>query len=534
MEAFSCDVLVIGTGAAGLRAAVAARARGLRVCAVSKGKAGKGSCTGFSGGVMAGTPQGGSLESHFETTLLAGRGLNDVELVRVLVEEAPARLRELVDWGIKGEYRKGYLYARGRPPVWGEEITRCLIRKNMDLGTDFMGETVVLDMSFVEGCAAVLACAKRDGRPIGIASSSVVLASGGGGALFMRNDNPRGILGEGYALALEAGAVLQDMEFVQFYPVGLSEPGLPPFLIPPRLADRGRLVNGRGEEMLEKYGITERPAAERARDRLSRAMFTEIHRHGEEVLLDLRGLSDEEWRIDPFCASTVKLLGDRYGASRRPVRVAPMAHHFMGGVRISPMGATSVPGLFAAGEVTGGLHGANRMGGNALAETLVFGARAGEAASDWVERDGSGARGAAMEKLERTFNASCGEPGAQGWDVHQRNLQRIMWEHGGILRSEEGLVRALSVLDGMEREMGLLAVVQRGEPGCDHIRQRSVLRVARLVLEAARKRFESRGAHFREDFPDQDDRSWRGHLMARLDPQGEIRWDFEPFSALNP
>ena len=528
MERLSCDVLVIGTGAAGLRAAAAAGRRGLKVCVLSKGKPGKASCTGFSGGVMAGTPEGSSSETHFERTLMAGRGLNDVELVSVLVEEAPLRLRELMEWGMKGVFQEGYLYALGRPPVWGEEIIRCLLRMNMALGTEFLGEMAVCDMTICEGAAAVAACGAKRGRFLGISSGAVVLATGGAGALFLRHDNPRGILGEGYVLALEAGAVLQDMEFVQFYPLGLSEPGLPPFLIPPRLADCGKLLNGRGEDIMEKYGVTERPAAERARDQLSRALFTEIHRNGEAVWLDLRGLSEEEWRIDPFSASTVKLLGERYGASCRPVRVAPMAHHVMGGVKIDPRGATSVPGLFAAGEVTGGLHGANRMGGNALAETLVFGARAGEAAANWVEGKALKNCDGVSEKLHKTFRKSCDDSRGGSTDERLRKLQQIMWEDGGILRNEEGLGRALSAVDEMERSAGAPATAHADGAGVGSIRLRSALRAARLVLEGARKRCESRGAHFREDFPTQDDLTWRGHLQVHLDPQGEIHWHFVP------
>ncbi len=528
VERLSFDVLVLGTGAAGLRAALEARRRGLRVCALSKGKPGKATCTVFSGGVMAGTPLAASRESHLERTLMAGRGLNDVELVRVLVEEAPMRLRELVQWGMKGEFQEGYLYAQGRPPVWGEEITRCLLGMNMALGTQFLGEFAVCDMKVSDGCTAVVAWEGKSGRFVEITSRAAVLAMGGAGALFLRSDNPRGIVGEGYVLALDAGAVLQDMEFVQFYPLGLAESGLPPFLIPPRLADRGKLVNSRGEDIMEKYGITERPAAERARDRLSRALFTEIHRNGETVLLDLRGLSPREWRIDPFSASTVGLLGDRYGASRRPVRVAPMAHHIMGGVMIDPQGATSVPGLFAAGEVAGGLHGANRMGGNALSETLVFGARAGEGAADWVEGSEFSDCKAAREHLHRNSGGSGRRLRGASKVDHHRRLRQIMWEYGGILRSADGLAQALSVVGELEQDNRGCREAATDERLLQSLRLRMALRAARLVLEAARKRRESRGAHFREDFPEQDDPAWTGHLQVHLDSQGEIQWQFKP------
>ena len=400
MEHLSCDVLVIGSGAAGLRAAISAQEMGMEVCVVSKGSPGKSTCTWFSGGVMAGTPIGTKPDAHLERTLQAGRGINQRELVEVLVAEAPQRLEELISWGLHGEFQNGYLYAHGRPPALGEEIIRCLLQRNKAAGTHFLGNLLVADLVMEEGFAGISAYAQHSGAWFALTAKALVLASGGAAALYFRHDNPSRMLGDGYRLALEAGATLQDLEFVQFYPLALAEPGQPPLVIPPRLADCGRLVNNREEEILEKYGIEERPAAERARDRLSQALFREIYRNGHEVWLDLRQLPEDQWQIDPFAAAIGPILGERYGAVHRPVRVAPVAHHVMGGVRIDASGATSVPGLFAAGEIAGGLHGANRMGGNALSETLVFGARAGSAAAAWAKQAGHGTRQTLLEQLK--------------------------------------------------------------------------------------------------------------------------------------
>ena len=253
-----------------------------------------------------------------------------------------------------------------------------------------MGNLLVTDLVAQQGAVGVIAYEEASQAWFALTAKALILATGGAAALYLRHDNPKRILGDGYRLALEAGATLQDMEFVQFYPLALAEPGLPPLVIPPRLADCGRLVNGHEEDVLDKYGIEERPAGERARDRLSQALFKEIYRDGLDVWLDLSRLPDEKWQIDPFSAALGHLLGDRYGARRRPVRVAPVAHHVMGGGKIGHRGATTVPGVFAAGEVAGGLHGANRMGGNALSETLVFGARAGTAAAEWAKGSSPG------------------------------------------------------------------------------------------------------------------------------------------------
>ena len=383
---WSCDVLVIGSGAAGLRAAISAREMGLKVCVVSKGNPGKATCTWFSGGVMAGTPMGAKPDAHLERTLLAGRGINQRELVEVLVGRRPAEVKGAhllgPSWYIS---KMGTSTPRVALPCWERRSSAASSKETKQLGTQFLGNLLVTDLVMEEGFAGVSAYAQQSGTWFALTAKALVLASGGASALYLRHDNPSRMLGDGYRLALEAGATLQDLEFVQFYPLALAEPGQPPLVIPPRLADCGRLLNSRGEEILTKYGIEERPAAERARDRLSQALFREIYQDGHEVWLDLRQLSEDRWQIDPFAAAIRPILGERYGALRRPVRVAPVAHHVMGGVKIDTAGATSVPGLFAAGEIAGGLHGANRMGGNALSETLVFGARAGNAAADLGE-----------------------------------------------------------------------------------------------------------------------------------------------------
>ncbi len=526
MDHFSCDVLVVGSGSAGLRAAIACREKGLDVCVISKASAGKGTSTIVSGGVFAGTAEGRPTQGHLTRTLQAGRGLNQQELVEILVEEAPRRLSELIQWGIKGESREGYLYSKGAPPMWGREITQCLLAKCRALGIRFVNNLVVADLNMEEGRAAVVAYHVESKKWLALGTRALVLATGGAGALFQRHDNPRRMLGDGYVLALNAGAVLQHLEFVQFYPLGVAEPGLPPFLIPPRLADLGQLFNNKGQEIHEKYNITERPAGERARDRLSQALFTETYRLDEEVWLDLTGVSDADWQKDPFSGSTRKLLGDRYGAASKPLRIAPMAHHVMGGIQIDARGVTSVPGLFAAGEVTGGVHGANRMGGNALSETVVFGKRAGDAAAQWAA-DSSESLGQVDPDIIRRFLEPSSKAGMKiDSGKLTRQLQGIMWTDGGILRNQKGLAQTLDTVKDIQRQVHESSL----EASPDEIQRVLELRfaasTAELILEAARKREESRGAHFREDFPDQDDENWKGALQVQRDSKGELRWKF--------
>jgi fumarate reductase (CoM/CoB) subunit A len=526
LEQLFSDVLIVGSGAAGLRAAIAAREKNLEVCVISKGKPGKGTCTFRSGGVFAGTRAGTPTESHLRRTLKAGRGINQRELVEILVEEGPMRLRELVEWGIHAEYYHGYLFSHGRPPVWGEEIVRCLLRKCKASGIKFIGGLSITNLKITHGFVAALAYSADSGQWLAIRANAVVLATGGAGGLYLRHDNPQRILGEGYSLALDAGAVLQDMEFVQFYPLCLAEPGHPPFLVPPRLVDSGSLLNTSGEEILEKYGIQERPAGERARDKLSQALFNEIYVKGKEAWLDLRGISEKVWCADPFSASTLDILGKRYGALQRLVRIAPAAHHVMGGVCIDTRGATSVPGLFAAGEVTGGLHGANRLGGNALTETLVFGSRAGEAAAAWARERAGDENKISFEELEFSDSKSKAKEIRSILTQLRKRLRKILWEEGGILRNRKGLTRAFDEVKSIHNESLDLSLKEDPLLVPKILELRAGSRTATLILQAALKREESRGAHFREDFPDQDDEHWLGHLQVHLTAEKKEVWSF--------
>jgi succinate dehydrogenase/fumarate reductase flavoprotein subunit len=520
------DVLIVGSGAAGLRAAIAAREKNSEVIVISKGNPGKGTCTFRSGGVFAGTAAGTPTDNHLRRTLKAGRGINQRELVEILVEEGPVRLRELMEWGISAELHHGYLFSQGRPPIWGEEIVRSLMKKAKASGINILGGLLVTNLKIAQGVVGALAYSTDSGRWFVIRAHALILAMGGAGGLYLRHDNPQRILGEGYALALDAGAVLQDMEFVQFYPLCLAEPGRPPFLLPPRLVDSGTLLNSSGEEILEKYGIRERPAGERARDRLSQALFNEIYVNGEEVRLDLRAISEKEWCADPFSASTLDILGKRYGALQRLVRIAPAAHHVMGGVRIDTRGATSVPGLFAAGEVAGGLHGANRLGGNALTETLVFGSRAGEAAAAWAKERAGDKNKILLKELDSSGSESKVKEARLNLTQLRKRLRKILWEEGGIRRNKKGLTQALDEVKAIQNESLGLPLGDNPSVVQGILELRSGSRTASIILRAALKREESRGAHFREDFPDQDDEHWRGHLQVHLNEEKKEVWNF--------
>jgi fumarate reductase (CoM/CoB) subunit A len=527
MEQLKYDVLVIGSGAAGLRAAIAAASRKQKVLGVSKGPPGSGTSTSLSYGIFAGAPEEGSIERHRDLTLRAGRGINRPELVEALVQEGPSRLQELLDWGVPGVTHQGALFVKSRPLMWGRELMSSLLGRSRRGGAELVGGMTACKIWVRRGGIGTLAYSSKERQWVLIRSRSVVLATGGAAALYMRHDNPGPILGQGHLLALDAGAVLEDMEFIQFHPAGLAEAGLPRILIPSAVTDKGRLINGKHEDILSKYGLPVGTASKQARDFLSQAICREMN-GGGEVWLDLRDVPDQAWKEDPSSDSIRQILLERYEGEKRPLRVAPMAHFVMGGVSIGPDGATSIPGMYAAGELAAGVHGANRMRGNALTEALVFGARAGEAAADWaknadacLKKDFTSEVRAFLEPFEqRTVRLSSINP--------KRKIREILWNQAGVIRREEGLKTAKQEVEGILAS-SYPCCFGRGPDGITNtLVFESACRTALLIIKAALMRRESRGAHLREDLPAQNDREWLGHIRIRLSMTGQEVWSFDP------
>ena len=521
------DVLVIGSGAAGLRAAIEARKESRNVCVVSKAVTGMGTSTILSHGLFSGSTEGNAKEKHLRQTLKAGRGINHRELVNILIDEYPERLKELVGWGLQGSSQELSFHVKGNSLVRGKPIVQSLLEKARKLGVIFKQGLFVQKIVKNKGRSAVLLYSASKNQWLTMTSKALILATGGAGALYLRHDNPQRIMGDGYALALEAGAVLQDMEFVQFYPLGLAEAGLPLYLIAPDVADRGHLINDRKEEILAKYAIHERPAALKARDRLSQALFTEIHLERNEVLLDLRDHLSGKIQEDSYSGIVRDVFGDRCGGREKLLHVAPMAHHTMGGVEVDSHGATSVPGLFAAGEVTGGLHGANRLGGNALAETMVFGVRAGRAAASWARELGSEKYDEIPDEIRSHIPAVPTGNTIVDTKKLKKRLRETLWEYGGIVRNRSGLEKALCIVEEVLQELPVLYWDHSPRVTLQMLELRLGAKASRLILKAALQREESRGAHFRQDFPEQNDETWRGHLQVRLSSEQKEYWTFK-------
>lgn len=348
--------------------------------------------------------------------------------------------------------------------------------------------------------------------------------------MYRRHDNPVRASGDGYALAFHAGCRLRDMEFVQFYPPGLAESGKPPLILGAALSEVGRVVNSEGKDLFQKYQIVDRPAAIRSRDQYSLAIFQE-EAAGKQVFLDLRALSDQDWPKDIVGASLRDLLRNTYSCARKPLRISPMCHFFMGGIVTDQNGQTEIPGLFAAGEVVGGLHGANRLGGNALDEVLVFGNRAGKAAAQWAEGQlQPKATEMGMQNRMAEFQKKIGitTTGTPAKNI-RKAIGEVLWEKAGILREEKGLVEALDSLERLKSEQLPRMRSENPKEVLEKLEVENAVVVAEMIIRSALLRQESRGSHFRKDFPAMDDQKWKGNIYLRKGAKG-MDIHFRPLS----
>ena len=520
------DVLVIGGGAAGLRAAIAARENGVDVILASKAPMGYASSTLYAGGGFRAALGDYSAERHFEETIIGGKFLNDQELVRTMVLEGPKRLLELEKFGVKVYVHSGGIRVSATPLINGYGLTKPLRDYAESIGVRFLEGVMALDLikdEFVNG--AVFYDISRN-RLFIVKAKAVILATGGYSQVFLHTDNPVRVSGDGCVMALKAGATLIDMEFVQFFPLGLAEKGFPAWLFP---ASSGRLVNSVGEDILEKYGLNVNlyTAIIKFRDFTSRIIWREIAEGrgiDEAVILELPTAPADQ--IPVGFTGISKVLAEAFKLKSNRIKVAPLAHFTMGGIKVNLDGETTVPGLYACGEVTGGVHGANRLGGNALTEAIVFGARTGVAAAKWVENVTNLSE--ADDDLIRRYEdlISSFKNGRYKVKELRFRVKKAMWTNCGIIRDENKLNLLLKTLREVKDDLDEVYAFSRSEV-LEAFELRNLLQVSEVVATSALLRRESRGAHYRSDLPEQDDKEWLKHICISLEDE-EIMVNYEP------
>ena len=518
------DVVVVGSGVAGLTTALHARAAGLTVLLVTKAEVNEGSTRWAQGGIAAALAEDDSPEEHLHDTLVAGVGLCDVTAVRILVTEGPAAVRALIARGARfdtdptgaisltregGHLRSRIAHAGG--DATGAEISRALVQAvAQDAGIELISNAVVLDLLRDDRGAAqgvtlhVVGQGQRDGVGAALAPA-VVIATGGLGQVFGQTTNPFVATGDGVALALRAGASIADLEFVQFHPtvmwLGPHASGQQPLVSEAVRGEGAVLVDGDGR----RFMIDEHPLADLApRDVVAKAIMRRMRAEGSaHVWLDGRNLGADMWVARfPTILESCRVRGIDPVTDLIPV--SPAQHYASGGILTDIWGRADLPGLFACGEAAcTGVHGANRLASNSLLEGLVFAERIGRVlAAEGVGPVREPVGGKATMPL--VGNAA------------RRDIQQTMDMHAGVLRSAASLDEAR---EGLAR----LAESTPGSERTEDWETTNIHQLATVLVRHARLREETRGSHWREDFPDRDDEHWRVRLVASRSPDGELR-----------
>jgi succinate dehydrogenase/fumarate reductase flavoprotein subunit len=518
------DVLVVGGGLAALRAAWSARQAGARVLVLVKRKLGQsGSSANTSGGFAAASPDldpADDARQHYADTVVGGGFVNERPLARALAEEAPARLQELIEVGARFQQRNGHYYLSPsgdhRHPrvlvpehVRGTDLTLPLRAAVLAAGVDVVENVLVVELLVDDGRVVGAVGLRRDRAELVIVQAgATILAAGGAGRLFSVTSNPVDVTGGGYALALEAGAALRDMEFIQFYPWRCIRPfGSSRVPVQPSTFVSGaRLYNAAGERFMEAYDPVRKEAA--TRDVSARAIFDQI-RFGKAVdggvVLDVAAVPDDVFRHEN--SKVVERL-DPHGIDYRAIQliIAPEAHFVMGGVLIDEEGGASPPGLYACGETAGGVHGGNRLNSNAVPETQVFGHRAGRAAARYAGGAGPGAvDDGTLARWTRRLAAIRDEGSEVSAELKATlaAFRDAMWLGLGIVRTEAGLAKACAQAEATEAHLAALGPETLGElVAATELGHLAI--AARATAASALFRTESRAAHYREDHPATD------------------------------
>lgn len=507
---FKKKVIVIGAGCAGMIAALEAQAEGAEVVIVDKGLVGTGTNSALSNAYFAGPTPHQSPEQYISLTLSVGRGINRELMVRLLAEKAPRGFSFLRSLGLKlVEDQEGFAIKPQSPDsLPGVSLVKSLadrIRSNKKIHilTGFYVTEILNNGERSHGVRGF----KKTGEEIFIFAPAVVLATGGAGAIYLRSDNQKGIMGQGYYLAAKAGLDLWDMEFVQCYPLVISEPGLPSLLLYPPYPKEARLINSLGEDISRKHAIGDlNKAILTIRDRFSAILFHEGLTG--PICMDYRRVPISKWKEYPL--SIFRKM--KFNFFEKPFAVSPAVHFFNGGVWIDKMGRTTMTGLFACGEVVGGFHGANRMGGNSLTECVVFGRIAGRYAARFALDNYI-----SPLKPKRMSNNSSNTPFSTREMLKElrRQIREIAWRYAGVMRSQKGLQKGIEELLKVEQKLKEINPAIPDRAFNENLM--SAAFVLKAVLTASLAREESRGSFLREDFPKQDDVNWRKNSCLSYD-----------------
>jgi len=525
------DVLIIGAGGAGLRAAIEALAEGASVGVVCKSLLGKAHTVMAEGGIaaaMANVDASDDWRTHFRDTMRGGKFLNNWRMAQLHAQEAPERVRELEQWGalfdrtadgnilqraFGGHTFKRLCHVGDRT---GLEMIRTLQDRGVHLGIDVYMECAITRLlKDGERVAGAFGYWRENGRFVVFRAKSVVIATGGIGKAWRITSNSWEYTGDGMALAFDAGAELMDMEFVQFHPTGMVwPPGVQGILVTEAVRGEGGVLRNKdGERFMERYDPERMDLS--TRDVVARAIYTEAKEgrgteHGGAYLDISHKPAEYVKKKLPSMYHQFRELAD-VDITKGPMEVGPTCHYMMGGIRVDAETAqANVPGMFAAGEAAAGLHGANRLGGNSLSDLLVFGRRAGQAAAEHAKQtetpklDDAQVEEATREMLEPFERRDGDSP----YDVH-RDLQETMQNYVGIFRSEGDLKQGLAEIQGLKDRAGRVHVdgSRLFNPGWHLARDlKSLLTVSEAVALSALERQESRGAHSRIDFPQYDEK----------------------------
>ncbi len=527
----SCDVLIIGGGGAGLRAAIEAKHAGADVLLVSKAKVGYANNTYIAKAIISVSGWGDQRDGgqvHLEDTVKGGRFLNDPELVSAMVETAKAEISFLEKCGVvfakkEGRFQIDQIAGHSFPRQirgqhrTGSDLILPLKQYAEKIGVRFLDRVFITRLFSSGNRVAAASGVSHDGRFLVFTAGSVILTTGGFGQVYLHTNNAAGITGDGQALALELGLPLKDMEFVQFYPTAAGRLGNRLILYEVLLMAEGAILRNRaGEDIVIKHGLDD--PMRLTRDRLAQAIIRELMAgRGVDggIIMDLSPIAEE--RLAPLAT----LLPSKWHPDQKTLVVGPTTHFCMGGIMIDKNAETPLAGLFAAGETTAGVHGANRLGGNALCEIFTFGRIAGQRAAAGAKEMGPvNPPGEMIDhekvRLESRFGGNGENP-----KVLCRSLKEIMWLKAGILRDPKGLTEALKKISEL-RAMAVAATVGKIPDLIRCLELENMLLLSEVVCQAALLRDESRGSHYRTDCPEENNDRWLKNIVVKKGETGLI------------